>query len=82
MQCELSVDETVEHVILACSKYERERNEMLRMVTECVGREQWMECANGDDRGMRVLLGLSEWTNESAISATKAFLQKAWSKRR
>ena len=82
MQCDLREDETVEHMMLVCNKYERERNEMMRVVSECIGIVQWMVCANAGDHGMRVLLGLSEWSSEGVVGATKVFLQKAWSKRR
>ena len=37
--CDMGEDETVEHVVLECQKYDRDRIEMMRVILIDMGRE-------------------------------------------
>ncbi|MPC34665.1 hypothetical protein E2C01_028062 [Portunus trituberculatus] len=73
--CDMGEDETVEHVVLECVKYARDRNEVMQMVlrefenirVKMTGRE-WMV----------LLLGLCGNTNDRTIEAVKEFLERMW----
>lgn len=49
--CVMGEDETVEHVVLDCVKYARDRNEMMQVVLSELGHD------SGDDRKDRVAAG-------------------------
>ena len=61
--CDRGVDETIEHVMLECEKYEREREEMLSVVKQELGQTLWdnlCQLAEGNPQFLVVnLLGLS-----------------------
>ena len=57
--CDMGVDETVEHVVLECVRYERDRNEMMQVVLREMGHgrvKTGREC-------MVVVLGMCGETN-------------------
>ena len=76
--CDMGEDESVEHVVLECEKYERDRMEMMQVIlTEL--RHSWDERVEKTGREwMVLLLGLCRETNERMIEAVKEFLEKMW----
>lgn len=80
-QCNAQVDETVEHFMLDCSKYEAIRVKLMDAVIEKYGRSEWLDRVLGEDRGMCVLVGLEKIVNIQIVQGTKEFLNVAWSMR-
>ena len=52
--------EIVNHFIIECDKYKEQRQELDRKVARLIGREEWEERKEGEDRGIRTVLGLTE----------------------
>ncbi|KAF2357617.1 hypothetical protein FHG87_011630 [Trinorchestia longiramus] len=75
------IEETVEHLVLECSKYEHERESFMDVVRAQYGENQWNARCVEEDLGMRYLLGLDEECNMSVVDAAKNFLVYAWNKR-
>ena len=77
-KCETGVDETVEHVVLECERYERERVEMMQAVMSEMGCEEgvWMELTG--EEWMTLLLGLHDEKNVEMIVAVKKYLERMW----
>ena len=76
--CDMGEDESVEHVVLECEKYERDRMEMLQVILTELG-HSWDERVEKTGREwMVLLLGLCRETNERMIEAVKEFLEKKW----
>ena len=83
-KCVGGIDETVEHFMLMCPRYEEERDYLLGIVAQELSVDQWDRVAEGDiDEIMKFLLGLSrvEETNKKIIEGVKAYLERAWYKR-
>ena len=79
--CDMGVDETVEHIMLECTKYGRIRTEMMRTVLielEC-NEGEYMEKTGRE--WMMLLLGLCEGTTERIVTEVKEFLESMWSVR-
>lgn len=81
-QCTTEEHETVEHAVLRCAKYDRERSDLMNVVNEATERGVWEERMREDDNGMKFLLGLDNEVPESVIVAVKVFLERMWMKRR
>ena len=76
--CDMGEDESVEHVVLECEKYERDRMEMMQVILTELG-HSWEERVEKTGREwMVLLLGLCRETNERMIEAVKEFLEKMW----
>ena len=73
--CNMGEDETVEHVVLECEKYARDRYEMMQVVLRELGHDR-VEMTGRE--WMVVLLGLCGETNERMIEAVKEFLERMW----
>ncbi|MPC76486.1 hypothetical protein E2C01_070900 [Portunus trituberculatus] len=71
-------DETVEHVMLECVKYARDRNEMMQVVLRQLGDARVEKTGR---EWMLLLLGLCGDTSEKMIEAVKEFLERMWSAR-
>ncbi|XP_050705903.1 uncharacterized protein LOC126991179 [Eriocheir sinensis] len=73
--CDRGVDETVQHVVLECKKYDRERTKMMHVFLSEMGRD-----VNGRTgrEWMVLLLGLSGETSGRVIEAVKEFLEGMW----
>ncbi|XP_050686795.1 uncharacterized protein LOC126980697 [Eriocheir sinensis] len=76
--CDRGVDETVQHVVVECKKYDRKRTKMMQVFLSEMGREvngrtgrEWMVV-------MVLLLGLSGETNGRVIEAVNEFLESMW----
>ena len=80
-QCDGGVNETVEHLVLECPRYNEERMELLNIVTDSIGMNEWDERKREDDHGMCILLGLGKGKNRRVTVAMKEFLEMAWNKR-
>ncbi|KAF2366974.1 hypothetical protein FHG87_002248 [Trinorchestia longiramus] len=81
LQCNRGVEETVEHLVLDCSKYEQERESLMDVVHEQCGENKWNARCVEEDSGMRYLVGLDEECNMTVVDAMKDFLVYAWNKR-
>ena len=85
--CDSGRDETVEHVLLECTKYDRERQSMIADMKEEIGHEQWEDMVSEGGEPVRVvlfLLGLStedKWSR-ATMELVKLFLEDMWSNRR
>ena len=76
--CNMGEDESVEHVVLECEKYERDRMEMMQVILTELG-HGWDERVEKTGREwMVLLLGLCRETNARMIEAVKEFLEKMW----
>ncbi|MPC67802.1 hypothetical protein E2C01_061988 [Portunus trituberculatus] len=73
--CDVGEDETVEHEVLKCVKYARDRYEMIQVVLRELGHDR-VEMTGRE--WMVVLLGLCEEMNERMIEAVKEFLERMW----
>ena len=80
-KCVGGIDETVEHFMLLCLRYEEERDHLLGVVAQEVSVDQWDRVGSGNiDEIMKFLLGLSrvEETNKKIIEGVKIYLERAW----
>ena len=85
IMCRVGEDETVEHLMLECERYEYERQRMLETVVEEIGVDRWNEVKERSvNDQMKYLLGLSgEWKSESGVGeCVKDFLVCAWMSRK
>ena len=83
--CESGEDETIEHVLLKCTKYENEREDMLRFVIAEIGLDEWNSVVGpiyewNLDSIIVYLLGLNRYNkwNNNIAECVKEFLEKAW----
>ncbi|KAF2345722.1 hypothetical protein FHG87_023522 [Trinorchestia longiramus] len=61
------IEETVEHPVLECSKYEHERERLIDVVHEQYGENKWnAKCVEGDS-AMEYLVGLDEEYNMCGV---------------
>ncbi|KAF2354415.1 hypothetical protein FHG87_014830 [Trinorchestia longiramus] len=81
LQCNRGVEETVEHLVLECSKYEQERESLMDVVHEQCGENKWNARHVEEDSGIRYLAGLYEECNMTVVDAMKDFLVYALNKR-
>ncbi|KAF2355316.1 hypothetical protein FHG87_013928 [Trinorchestia longiramus] len=81
LQYNRGVEETVEHLVLECSKYEQERESLMDVVHEQCGENKWNAKCVEEDSDMRYLVGLDEECNMTVVDAMKDFLVHAWNKR-
>ncbi|KAF2350197.1 hypothetical protein FHG87_019049 [Trinorchestia longiramus] len=80
LQCNRGVKETVEHLVLECSKYEHEQESLMDVVHEQYRENKWNARCVKEDSGMRYLVGLDEECNMTVVDAMKNFLMHAWNK--
>ncbi|KAF2359639.1 hypothetical protein FHG87_009599 [Trinorchestia longiramus] len=73
LQCNRGLEETVEHLVLECSKYEHERGRLMNVVHEQYGENKWNARYVEEDSGMRYLVGLDEECNMTVMDAMKDF---------
>ena len=71
--CDMEEDGTVEHVVLECEKYDRDRMEMLHVILTEMGREMNEMI---EKIGRVLLVGLCGQTNTRMIDTVKEFLEK------
>ena len=76
--CDMGEDETVEHVMLECGKYDRERMEMMQVILTEMGCEMNQLVEKTGREWMVLLLDLCEETTERMIVAVKGFMEKMW----
>ena len=79
--CDRGEDETVEHVLLECETYSRERWVMMQVVLSELGCEENVLVERTGKEWLVLLLGLCKETTERMIVAVKEFLERMWSKR-
>ena len=78
LMCDMGEDESVEHVVLECEKYERDRMEMMQVILTELGHRLDERVEKTGREWMVLLLGLCRETNERMIEAVKEFLEKMW----
>ncbi len=76
--CDMGEDETVEHVVLECAKYARDRYEMMQVVLTELGHTGNDRVEKTGREWMVLLLGLCGGVNERMIEAVKEFLERMW----
>ena len=76
--CDMGEDETVEHVMLECEKYDRDRAEMMRVILPELGCNVNEMVEKTGKEWMVLLLGLSTETTEVMIAAVKEYLERMW----
>ncbi|MPC99238.1 hypothetical protein E2C01_094640 [Portunus trituberculatus] len=76
--CDSGEYETVEHVMLECVKYARDRYEMMQVVLTELGHNRSERVEQTGREWRVVLLGPSRETNERMIEAVKEFLERMW----
>ncbi|KAF2351669.1 hypothetical protein FHG87_017574 [Trinorchestia longiramus] len=81
LQCNKEVEETIDHLVLECIKYEHGRESFQDVVREQYGEKQKNARCVEEDSGIRHLIGLGEECNMNAVDAVKNFLVYAWSKK-
>ena len=72
------VDESVEHILIECDRYEEERRELDTFMGNKIGVTRWEEEKQSENRGIDYVLGFRELKN---MRGTKKFLEGAWRKR-
>ena len=79
VSCDSGDDETIEHVVLVCGRYELLRGRMMGAVRLEIG--AWVGDADEWTPGewMRVLLGLGDRVSDAIVGAVKEFLDEMWS---
>merc|ERR1712105_266828 len=73
--------ETLEHMLIACEKYEVERNQLIVENKQKYGEQRWNEMKNEEDRGLKHILGFTK-EGKQGIENTKKYLRKIWEKRK
>ncbi|XP_063877492.1 uncharacterized protein LOC135109778 [Scylla paramamosain] len=76
--CDMGEDETVEHVVLECVQYARDRNEMMQVILTELGHDRNERVEKTGKEWMVLLLGLCREANERMIEAVKEFLERMW----
>ncbi len=76
--CEVE-KETLEHFIIECDRYSGQRQELDRQVTRIIGRQEWEDRKEEEDRGLRTVLGLTDDRDKHVLVAhMKSFLLNSW----
>jgi hypothetical protein len=73
--------ETVEHLLLRCTFYERERRDLFQAIEAEVGGEVWRDSAGDPEERMALLLGSGRESTGEVTNYTKQFLSRVWRKR-
>ncbi|MPC43528.1 hypothetical protein E2C01_037177 [Portunus trituberculatus] len=73
--------ESVEHFLVECDKYIKQRKTLDTQVANIIGREDWEERKEGEDREIRTVLGLTgnKVKDYRIVSHMKIFLVESWS---
>ena len=74
----VGVKETVEHMMVECSRYEEERRIMIAEITEIIGEEEWNKRLGLPQLG---LYSSNDREIDEVVKCTKRFLQKSVEKR-
>ncbi|KAF2343552.1 hypothetical protein FHG87_025692, partial [Trinorchestia longiramus] len=74
VQCNGQVEETIQHLVLECSKYELNRENFIGMVREQYGENQWNARCTEEDFSTSYLVGLYEEGNLTVVNAIDSFL--------
>ena len=75
--------ETLEHFIIECDKFRTQRQELEEKISDILGREMWETRKQGDDRGLKTVLGLTgdKDTDKTVVRHTMKFLVESWRRR-
>ena len=80
-QCGTGADETVEHLVLECDMYDRQRQVLIGLVVGKIGMDEWIKVRSENDHGMCMLLGFSKGRQTVILEAMKVFLLDVWNAR-
>ena len=81
--CRTGEIETVEHLIVECSKYEDQREILIRLVESVIGQQEWSRRVSEEDLAICTVLGLygEKESRNRIIEFTKVFLTQCWERR-
>ena len=85
--CNGGVKETIEHLLVECDNYERERRAMMIEMQRILGQEGWQSVHEREDEGMSIILGFQcgegviDDKMGEIVETTKAFLKASWKRR-
>ena len=85
--CDRGVDQTMEHLLVKCSGYERERRVMVNAIRQEIGDEKWNEITEWMEWDVGRLtcfllgLGILDIATNRTLESVKIFLEKAWERR-
>ena len=85
-RCQLCNEEkeTLEHFIIECEKYRKQRKILDTQIAKIIGRKEWEKRKDGEDRGILTVLGLTndKDIDKRIVSHVKMFLTESWSARK
>ena len=85
-RCQLCNEEkeTLEHFIIECEKYRKQRKILDTQIGKIIGRKEWEKRKDGEDRGILTVLGLTndKDIDKRIVSHMKMFLTESWSARK
>ena len=74
--------ETLEHMLVECNGYERERAKLNERMEGIIGVQKWNESKQHEDKGIQTLLCVNESKEkESIVREVKMFLKDVWKRR-
>ena len=73
------IEETLEHVIIECPKYEEERGELMERIIGKIGTREWNEIRNGEEE-LKYILGFT-MERGNLVGFTREFLGRMWKRR-
>ena len=72
--------ETLEHMMVECETYEKERKMLEKEMEGVMGKEEWERVKRTEGRGMVEVLSI-EREDQRILEKTKGFLAKVWGRR-
>ena len=82
-KCEIRKErntETLDHVLIECPEYKNERLNFETEVKRSIGEREWEIIKQGEDKGMKEILGLGDG-GQKMTDITKKYLAAIWRKR-
>ena len=73
--------ETLDHVLIECPEYKSERLNFETEVKRTIGDREWETIKQGEDKGMKEILGLGDY-GRKMMDITKKYLATIWKKRK
>ena len=83
-KCEIRKErntETLDHVLIECPEYKSERLNFETEVKRTIGDREWETIKQGEDKGMKEILGLGD-CGRKMTDITKKYLATIWRKRK
>ena len=73
--------ETLDHILIECPEYKSERLNFETEVKRTIGDREWETIKQGEDKGMKEILGLGD-CGRKMTDKTKKYLATIWRKRK